>query len=208
MICQGCFRASARPLCKACFADLRPAPDRLLGGRVRAIAAFDHTGVAASLMHGMKYRGLRTILDLAIPLVAARLEPGLTFVSVPRVWSRYLRYGIDPAEETARSLAAATSGRVARLIKRPIHASRRAGAERRPGPGRFHARSGLQGSYVIVDDVLTTGATVIAAMQALLPGRTAMVVTVTSARQVSSLFMRGAGGHNEHSRSDLSGDGG
>lgn len=189
MICQGCHRFSSTPLCRECFSDLRPASDRLLPGGVRAVAAFDHTGVAARLVHGFKYRGDGLLIALAVGILAGRIEPGLTFAPVPRVWTRYIRYGVDPAARLAQALAGATGGSVFAPLRRPLHNPRRAGSRHRAPAPRLFLRQVLQGDVVVVDDVLTTGGTVSEAIKALRPASIPLVVTATSARQVSSLLV-------------------
>jgi predicted amidophosphoribosyltransferase len=195
MVCHGCFRVCSTPLCRQCFSDLRPVPDRVLPGGVRAIAAFDHTGVAARLVHGFKYRGDGLVVDLATVALAGQIDAGMTFVPVPRVWTRLVRYGIDPAARLAEALAASTGGRVAMPIRRPIHTARRAGSDHDTASASFRATPGLQGMVVVVDDVLTTGATAIEATKAIEPARTRLVVTATSARRVSSLLVPAVGSH-------------
>ncbi|MEX1093286.1 MAG: hypothetical protein WEF28_09030, partial [Acidimicrobiia bacterium] len=189
VICQGCHRFSPVPLCRECFSDLRPAPDRVLPGGVRAVAAFDHTGVAARLVHGFKYRGDGLLVALAVGVLAERIEPGLTFVPVPRVWTRFVRYGVDPATRLARALAAATGGSLSMRIRRPLHNPRRAGSRHRAHAPQFFLRQALQDDVVVVDDVLTTGGTVSEAIKALRPATIPLVVAATSARQVSSLLV-------------------
>jgi len=195
MLCHGCFRVCSTPLCRECFSDLRPAPDRVLPVGVRAIAAFDHTGVAARLMHGFKYRGDGLLADLASAALAGRIDSRMIFVPIPRVWTRLIRYGVDPAAQLAEALASATGGRVEMLIRRPVHTARRAGSDHESGANPFQASSGLQGQAVVVDDVLTTGATVLEAIRALEPARPRLVVTATSARRVSSLLVPAVGSH-------------
>lgn len=193
VICQGCHRFAPAPLCRGCFSDLRPAPDRILPGGVRAVAAFDHTGVAARLVHGFKYRGDGLLVALAVGALVDRIEPGLTFVPVPRVWTRFVRYGVDPATRLAGALAGATGGSLSMRIRRPLHNPRRAGSRHRSPPPTLFLRHVLQDDVVVVDDVLTTGGTVSEAIKALRPAFIPLVVTATSARQVSSLLVPAVG---------------
>ncbi|MGF1618267.1 MAG: hypothetical protein ACFCU2_10775 [Acidimicrobiia bacterium] len=159
------------------------------------MAAFDHTGVAARLVHGFKYRGDGLLVALAVGALADRIEPGLTFVPVPRVWTRFVRYGVDPATRLAGALAATTGGSLSMRIKRPLHNPQRAGSRHRsPAPALF-LRQALQDCVVVVDDVLTTGGTVSEAIKALRPAFIPLVVTATSARQVSSLLVPVIGSH-------------
>jgi predicted amidophosphoribosyltransferase len=147
------------------------------------------------LVHGFKYRGDGLLADLASAGLASRIDSGMTFVPVPRVWTRLIRYGVDPAVRFAVALASATGGRVEMRIRRPVHTSRRAGSDHESCAAPFRASPGLQGEAVVVDDVLTTGATVIEAIRALEPARLRFVVTATSTRRVSSLLVPAVGSH-------------
>ncbi|HUF96275.1 MAG TPA: phosphoribosyltransferase family protein, partial [Acidimicrobiia bacterium] len=127
--------------------------------------------------------------------LAGRIDSRMIFVPVPRVWTRLIRYGVDPAAQLAEALASATGGRVEMLIRRPVHTVRRAGSDHESGANPFRASRGLQGQAVVVDDVLTTGATVLEAIRALEPARPRLVVTATSARRVSSLLVPAVASH-------------
>lgn len=174
-------------ICPDCRAAMTLAPDRLLPGGIVAIAAFEHTGPAASMIHALKYRGLDLILGPVAAVLGPRLRPGSAFVPVPRVWTRYLRYGIDPAYELAKRLARATGGDVAAVLRRPIHDQRRAGRDHNLDPVPISARTRVNKPVVVVDDVITTGRTVLGAIAAIGSQSTDLVVTATSARGVSSL---------------------
>lgn len=191
MVCQGCFGRGGPVLCLDCRADLRPAPDRILPGGIPAIAAFAHTGVAARLVHSYKYRGLPLLAELAAFCLRPRLVEGSILVPIPRAWSRLLRYGVDPAASLAHILANDGKLRVERVIARPIHNPRRAGGDHERVPRPFALQKPEDRPIILVDDVLTTGRTMIRAIEAFAPGQVTVVVTATSAYQVSSLSASG-----------------
>lgn len=185
MICQGCHLVAGSFLCERCRRDLRPAPERILQGGIRVVAAFEHVGVARDLVLGLKYRGLTYFADLVVETIARRAL-ALPVVPVPRTWSRQVRYGIDPAREIAIRLARAHGSPMLDLLSPPFHTSRRAGGDHHRPPPRFGMRRPPEGRIVLVDDVVTTGATIVSAASVLGPGRIALVIAANLADTVSS----------------------
>ncbi len=185
MLCQACHYPSAGFLCPGCRGRLRPAPERILDGGIRLVAAFEHTGVARELVHGLKYRGLTTFADLVVAVVAPNV-PRLPVVPVPRAWSRQIRYGVDPAREIGLRLARALDVPVLDLLTPPLHARRRAGGDHNRLPPTLEVSRVEKGRFLLVDDVVTTGATVGTAARALGPERIALVIAANLADTVSS----------------------
>ena len=142
--------------------------------------AFVHQGLARELVHRLKYRadplpGIGKVLGPLIPHTATAVVP------VPRVALRRWRFGVDPAEELARSIAAETGLPVIAALGSPIWLHRRAGARDAPrGTPRFEARAAPPPGGVLVDDVLTTGLTLGAAASA--SGITTAVTLTSAAR--------------------------
>lgn len=143
-----------------------PAADRVLPGGVRLIAAFHHDGAARALIHHLKYRGVTAYAGLVADVLEPRL-PRLPLVPVPRALTRKLRYGVDPAWEIAAALADRMRVPIVDGLVRPIHVPRRAGRDHSRTVRPFRSRSVLRSQVVIVDDVVTTGATVSAAVNAM-----------------------------------------
>ncbi len=175
MVCQVCHRVSRHPLCKVCTSQLRPAPDRLLPGGIRLVAAFEHEGPARVLIHHLKYRGLTPYADLVAKVLADRLPP-LPIVPVPRALSRRIRYGVDPAEVLASRIGLP----VIRLLAPPLHSPRRAGGDHSGPAPVFRLRRGYRGKVIVLDDVITSGSTVAAAIDAIGRDRVCLAVAANA----------------------------
>ena len=185
MLCQACFTPCPGAVCSRCRADLRPAPERVLPGGIRLVAAFEHVGAARELVHGFKYRGLTAYADLVVEAVATRV-PRLPIVPVPRAWSRQMTHGIDPAFELARRLARYLDVPLCQTLLAPVHSRRRAGGDHSRPPAQFATNGPVPPRFVLVDDVVTTGATVLSATKSLESGQLTLVVAANVTDTVSS----------------------
>jgi predicted amidophosphoribosyltransferase len=187
MVCLVCHGAALSTVCPKCHAGLRPAAEHVLPGGLPLVAAFEHSGPAPSLVHLLKYRGVVFFADYVAEALATRV-PRLPLVPVPRAMSRRLRYGVDPALEIARRLAIRLEVPVWQILRPPIHARRRAGGDHSvPGSG-FGVRRRPSSRVVLVDDVVTTGATIMSACDALGPDRVALAASANVVPAVSSLL--------------------
>lgn len=166
MLCLVCHRVDRSSLCIECRLTLRPVPDRLLDDGIRLIAAFEHAGAARELVHHFKYRGLTDYGDLVAAMLAPRI-PRLPLVPVPRALSRRLKYGLDPARVLATKLSLLTGAPVLALLEPPFHTRRRAGGDHRWQVPPFRLRGPIPASVLVVDDVVTTGATLESAVRSL-----------------------------------------
>jgi len=137
---------------------MRPAPDRIMPGGGKIVAAFEHSGPARALVHHLKYRGLTGFVDAAAAIIAPRL-PKVVLVPVPRAVSRHLHYGVDPARLLAKALARRLGTEVHAALAPPFHSPRRAGSDHRRPAHRFRLRRAVDGPVLLVDDVVTSGAT-------------------------------------------------
>lgn len=146
------------------------------------VAAFTHEGPARDLVHELKYRGALGYARVAAAAIADRI-PHLPLVPVPRVVSRKLRYGVDPAREFAAVISAITGAPVLRLLAAPLHAPRRAGGDHRRQTVRFRLVGAPPPQVILVDDVVTTGGTLLAAATSVGPDRVVMAVAANSARK-------------------------
>ncbi|MGI9528904.1 MAG: ComF family protein [Acidimicrobiia bacterium] len=180
MMCLVCARPAER-LCRGCQTSLRPSAARLVGGVV-AVSAFAHEGTAARLIHNLKYRRSLAAGRMLADAMAEHLHrKRAILVPLPRALSRRVVYGIDPAVVLAGELARRTGLPVVNAVDAPMWWRRRAGRPRRDRTGvSFRLRTDPGSHLVLVDDVLTSGATAASAIEVI--GRTDIsILTATSA---------------------------
>lgn len=177
--CLVCSAASPQGLCLACIATVRRAADVVRGGLLIR-PALVHDGAARTLVHRLKYEASPRAAAVLATMVVSRIPPDATsLVPVPRVVARRWRYGVDPGRELARALARRTGLPLAERLRPALWTARRAGPQgRRRGFPRFVSTGPVSPGAVLVDDVVTTGATLLAAAHACGAAR---AVTVTSA---------------------------
>lgn len=183
MLCLGCGQLGAA-LCPSCEASLVQPPDRMLAHGLLVRTAYVHEGAARSLVQALKYRGSDRAGWLLGRAMCNLIPAGTTLVPLPRARWRTLTYGIDPAPDFSRRIAALTGLPQWRGLRPPLRHPAQAGRSRSERqPPMFSVMSPPPpGPLVLIDDVVTTGRTLAGAHAALAEwgGRVMLAVTATA----------------------------
>jgi len=179
--CERCGAPSPRP--EPTCAECPPA------SLARARAPFVFAGPARAAVHHLKYRGVRGVGRALGRAMATCAPPGVDAVTwVPLARRRKAERGFDQARVLAvavgRELGVPTRGLLRRRVASGPQAKRDAEARRAAMRGAFvvRDRAAVPGHVLLVDDVLTTGATAAACAEVLLEHGAAQVSLVVAAR--------------------------
>ncbi len=175
--CSGCSMPG-RGLCEGCRRALLPDPvRRRLADGTPVVAALRYEGRVREVMLAFKEHGrtdaapaLSLALHAAVATArdAAPAAQAVELAAVPATRQSRRRRGYDPVELVARR----AGGRPARVLTLTADrgAQKRLGADERAAnrAGSMGARGSLHGrSFLLIDDVLTTGATLGEAVRAI-----------------------------------------
>jgi ComF family protein len=187
--CAGCG-ARDRSLCAGCSEALAPRPDerRLVDG-TPVVSALDYDGVVRRAILAFKEQGRTDVARrLAVPLAAAMAEAkaaagvGVEILPVPTSPAAYRRRGYDPVALLVRR-AGLRPVRELATTRRAAQQKKLAAVERSGNrEGYLRAVRALDGrQFLLVDDVLTTGSTLVEASRAVRAGGGQVVAAATLA---------------------------
>lgn len=179
-------------LCTRCSRSLGAARPVLAGGPQgidRAWSSAPHDGVARALVTALKFRRLLPVAEAMaerIQWLAPGHLLGGAVVPVPPAPPRLRRRGFDPAGELATALARRLEADLVPCLARggSGHQVGRRRADRIRHPPRIEAVADAPRSVLLVDDVLTTGATLTACAMALRAAGARRVVALTFTRRL------------------------
>ncbi len=193
-LCAACghsCRASA-VLCTRCsrrLAEAEPLTGSGPAGLDRVWSSAAHEGVARGLVTALKFRRLLPVAELMAERIEWLAPAGLlsgTIVAVPTARLRTLARGFDPAAEIAAALAQRLDAPLSRCLIRS-GGGRQVGkrrAQRIGHPPQVRPRGEVPRSVLLLDDVLTTGATLSACARALRSAGAIRVAAITFTRRL------------------------
>lgn len=193
--CAGCggHAGAAEPLCAECRRELRWLDRAMDAGGLTVFAPLAYEGPARAMVHALKFRGATLAADTMAAQIAATAPRGVlgggALVPVPLHPRRMRRRGFNQAELLASAVGRRAGMSVSDCLRR--HGSPRT----QVGRDRAARLAGVDGTIavgsvpaslprraVLVDDVVTTGATLAACATALRRAGVGEVVAVAYAR--------------------------
>jgi ComF family protein len=174
--CLGCDEPGSLPFCASCGT---PAPFVRDPPEVRGIpvlVAGAYSGVLGEAIRRFKYQNrpdlARPLAELLVPIVRTARATTLTFVPVPLHAGRFAERGFNQsallAENVARRVGAVSSPRALVRVRDTGHQAELERAERVANvASAFRARAHAPARALLIDDVVTSGETAAACIDAL-----------------------------------------
>lgn len=194
-LCAGCgaHAGSIEPLCGECRRQLRwLAPEPAIASGVRLWAPLAYEGPAQGVVRALKFKGARRVADAMAAQIGAGapdgwLAEGRELVPVPLHPVRARKRGYNQAELIAAALARRTGLALCDCLERSGPSGTQVGRDRARRLGGISGTVGVRARRVpelaaLVDDVVTTGATLAACAQVLRDSGTTDVIAVSYAR--------------------------
>ncbi|MBY0369545.1 hypothetical protein K2X33_02590 [bacterium] len=172
--CFGCGEISPRAVCKACWV-VRPV-EFLPGSPVHTVLCYQEPW--RSVLHAIKFQNHEALLKLFRTFCEqtdlSYLPKETVVVPVPMHTGTYRRRGFNPCEPLARWLATSHGLRFEPDLLRKTRGtqvqSTLSAKERLLNPRSSYLCRASESSVLLVDDIVTTGATLASATRALLQG--------------------------------------
>jgi predicted amidophosphoribosyltransferase len=175
--CGGCGRMGRICVpCETCRAEMSPASPG-------SAAVFAYDGPMIGVMRALKSEGNRAAVGWLADLLATRVGAADVVTWVPTSPRRERERGYDQAALLAKAVGRRLDVPVRRTLRRATasHQTGRTRVERLADPPSFVATRPLFGSILLVDDVVTTGATLRSATAALVVAGAAEVCALAVA---------------------------
>lgn len=192
-LCAACGRncRSGAVLCTRCgrrLAEIKPLAGRGAPGLDRAWSSAPHEAIARDLVTALKFRRLLPVAAVMAERIEWLAPESLlsgAIVPVPSTRLRSLGRGFDPAAEIAAALALRTGMPLRPVLSRGDLGRQlgRGRAQRIGQPPHVRLRGKAPRSVLLIDDVLTTGATLSACARALRGGGAFRVAAIAFTRR-------------------------
>lgn len=186
--CAGCEALGPSP-CRVCVEELRPLGEVTVPGLERCWALVDYDELSRRFVGQLKYRGVRTAVPWLGKAMANQVTAGGAPVDLvtwmPAAVGNRRRRGFDQAEALARPLARHLGLPLCTLLRRSDR-SGQTGATRQARLAGPHVRSRHRigsANVLVVDDVLTSGGSMMAAARALRAAGARQVYGVVAAHR-------------------------